>query len=126
MRTHRDALAGGLFAAPPLPLALDKLTRQWLAAFARSYLPGNTSTEQYWAGRVVRVDDVEHGVDHAVGGTPPLKLFHRSDANSWVGHLGLNTERPWGGVRRWDLRPPVRWREHRREDKLGSAVKPDT
>lgn len=34
--------------------------------------------EQYGAGRVVGVDDVEHGVDYAMRGTPPLELCHRA------------------------------------------------
>jgi len=58
------------------PSALDELTRQWLAALARFDIPGNAPTEAYGAGRVVGVDDVENGVDHAVGGTTPLNLCH--------------------------------------------------
>ncbi len=38
---------------------LDRLSCQWFSAFADFHLPGNAATEEYRAGRVVRIDDVE-------------------------------------------------------------------
>jgi hypothetical protein len=57
---------------------LDRLSRQWLSAFARLRLPGNASTKQDGAGRVVGVDDVQHRVDDAMHWTPPLEFCHRA------------------------------------------------
>ena len=58
--------------------SLDGLSSQWFSALAHFHLPGNASTQEYGAGRVVRINNVEHGVDDAVHGTPPLELCHRA------------------------------------------------
>jgi hypothetical protein len=76
---------------------LDRLSSQWLSAFARFHLPGNASTEQDGACRVVRIDDVEHSVDDAVHGIPPLELCHRATVT-----LRYDTSVSM-------LRPPWRW-----------------
>ncbi len=70
---------------------LDTLSRQRLSAFACFYLPGNPATEQDRAGRVVGVDDVEHGVDDAMRGTPPLEFCHRATVTRGYDTRGVNS-----------------------------------